>query len=111
MKDQECNLEFDIDDLSEWTNLLNEPELLDDWLTQLDDGVLLSTKLTAELLSRLPKDETVEYEDGMQLQCCDEGEGTFYQLLDVNGQTVKDKAGDLKLNIDDLSENDKFEIE
>ena len=46
------------------------PELLDDWLTQLDDGVMLSTKLTAELLSRLPKDETVEYEDGTAVAVC-----------------------------------------
>ena len=80
VKDKAGDLKLDIDDLSGMTNLrLKDLNLLDDY-TQLDDGVMLSTKLTAELLSRLPKDETVEYEDGMQLQCCDEGEGTFYQL-------------------------------
>ena len=46
----------------------------------------------------MPEDETVKYEDGMQLQCCNDDDGKFYQLL-KNGKIVKD----LELNIDDLS--------
>ncbi|MGC6366582.1 MAG: hypothetical protein ACON35_01120 [Candidatus Marinamargulisbacteria bacterium] len=77
---------------------LQSEEKMGSWLLKREPGEKLSTKLTAELMSRLPEDETVKYEDGMQLQCCDEGEGKFYKLL-KNGKIMKD----LELNIDDLS--------